>query len=291
VTEQSGPSAEQSGSAAGHSRHGEFHSPGPWPVVGAELTLAAGESRHACRALRVRSGDRIRLVDGEGRAGAALVVRADARGVRVRLLEIREVEREDPWPWELALPRLRARGRMDWAIEKATELGCRRFHLFEAARSVRAGRGSREARAERWRALALAAMKQSGRAWCPPIVHHDSLVRLLAQEAGRARVLYGDPGGLRVDALAAFRRGETLLLVVGPEGGLTAEESTALAAARGEPVRLGPHRLRSEGAAIALAAVVAASLPAADGPDAGGPATGARDARGPATGGADRVGA
>jgi hypothetical protein len=64
---------EQRGSAAGHSHHGEFHCPGPWPVAGAELTLAAGESRHACRALRVRSGERIRLVDGEGRAGAAPV--------------------------------------------------------------------------------------------------------------------------------------------------------------------------------------------------------------------------
>jgi len=255
----------------GEPGHRNFHAPPPWPSPGEEIALSAGESRHAHRAARVAVGESIRLVDGEGREAGAQVVRAIRGRLVVRLAAIREIERSVDRPWELALPRLRAPARTDWAVEKATELGCRAFHVYAAGRSLKGAGAPREARAERWRSLALAAMKQSGRTWWPPVSAHASLAALCAAWAARAqpggargagerrgRVLHGDERGAAIGALAPFAPGERLLLVVGPEGGFTDEEQAELARRGSEAVRLGPHRLRSESAAVALAVLVAA---------------------------------
>ena len=257
---EGGEPAARPGEEAGHRN---FFAPPPWPPAGGEVALSAEESRHAHRAARVPAGVVIRLVDGEGREASAQVVRAGRAALVARLLEVREVEREDARAWTLALPRLRAPARMDWVIEKATELGCRAVLAYAAGRSLKGGRATREGRTERWRALALAAMKQSGRAWCPRIDEHASLAAALdawAAGARRGRLLFGDERGLAFDAVPAFERGRALLIAVGPEGGFTPEERAELARRGGEGVLLAPYRLRSESAAVCLAALVAARL-------------------------------
>jgi 16S rRNA (uracil1498-N3)-methyltransferase len=235
--------------------HADFHVPPPWPAPGGELDLPPEEAAHATRVLRLGPGAALRLVDGAG--VQAELVRVARRRVTARLVSVRRCPREIEVVLELGLPRIRARARMDWAVEKAVELGAHAIHVFEPERGVKGAAGSAEARVSRWRELARAAMKQSGRARWPEVATHASLTALLAT-AGPGTILWvadaGGRGAIGCDARREFAR---LLLLVGPEGGLTERECAALEARGARRVALGPHRLRSETAAAALCALAA----------------------------------
>ncbi len=234
--------------------HRLFHAPPPWPDRGGELVLPASESRHALRVLRLQVGDSLRLVDGQGRAADAI-----ALGVRRGVLRVRIVGGElvdEPGPQiELGLPYIRCASRLDWAFEKGTELGVRRFHLFRAERSLKGIAAQPESRVRRWRELTRAAMKQAGRAWWPGVVVHPSLQALVAGAESGARVIVADAHGANCrEGCHDLRELARLLLLVGPEGGFGPQEMEVLAGCGALRIALGPHRLRTETAAVALCA-------------------------------------
>jgi 16S rRNA (uracil1498-N3)-methyltransferase len=238
--------------------HRDFYAPPPWPAPGGEVRLPAEEAAHALRVLRLRVGDRLRLVDGEGREAAAEVARVGRGVLEARLGEARRCPRELARHIALGLPVLRAPTRLDWAIEKAVECGVHAIHLFAAARGVKAGAPPSEARMRRWRGIARAAMKQSGRARWPAVAAHASLAALLEAVGARAAILLADAGGEPASGCDTPAGFASLLLLVGPEGGLTAGERQALEGRGARPIALGPHRLRAETAGVALCAWAAA---------------------------------
>jgi 16S rRNA (uracil1498-N3)-methyltransferase len=245
------PSADNS---AGHAC---FYAPPPWPGPGGLLTLPAEEARHATRSRRLGAGARITLVDGEGRRGRAVLEPTGGRALGARLEHCAADPLEGAPGWVMLLPWLRSAARLDWAIEKGTELGCRAFCVFAAGHSMKAGPRRIEARVTRWRAVARSAMKQAGRSWWPPVEVAADLAAALARLPG-GPLLLGEVGGAAVPLAA----GEGAVgLVVGPEGGWAAEERELLVQREARPVGLGAFRLRSETAAVALAAWVASRAP------------------------------
>jgi 16S rRNA (uracil1498-N3)-methyltransferase len=255
------PSAGEAGG------HGTFHVPPPWPAPGGELRLPAAEAAHAARVLRVRPGDRVRLVDGAGNEGEAEVTRAGRNLLLVRLHASRAAGAELPRSLRLGLPRLRSLARVDWAIEKAVELGVGAIDVFGAERSMKATAAGDESRCRRWREIARSAMKQSGRAVWPPIAMHASLADLMASSDTGAAVWVADRAGRCAAGCDTPRHFASLLLLVGPEGGLSESEEALLEARGAERIALAPHRLRAETAAVALCAWAAGSTwaPRADG--------------------------
>ena len=254
--------------------HRSFWLPPPWPRPGGEAILPEEETRHAVRVLRVKPGERVRLVDGEGRQAEAVAVAVQGSHLRVRLEEIGASPFDDMLLGRLGLPWMRSAGRLDWAIEKGTELGASTLEIYVADRSVRRGaqepelkgsRGKVEARArakmDRWIRVARAAMKQSGRARLPAVRIHASLDDLL-DASGESRILVADPGGggLSKEALGSH---EGRLLLVGPEGGFSPREEAVISARQPARLSLGPRRLRVETAGVALCALVAVTLAAA----------------------------
>ncbi|MBM3317954.1 MAG: 16S rRNA (uracil(1498)-N(3))-methyltransferase [Candidatus Eisenbacteria bacterium] len=238
--------------------HRVLFAPPPWPE-GGRLRLSAEESRHAGRALRLGPGDPLTLVDGDGRRGRGVIERWRGSRLEVRLDEAVESEAEPGPATALALPLLRAPARTDWVVEKATELGVRALRLFAPARGVRRAGQASAARRRRWEELARAAMKQSGRCWCPRISLHASLGEALGEPRAGERILAADPRGVGPQEWPRDARAATLLLlVVGPEGGWSPAEEALLREREALGVRLGPHRLRSETAAVALCALAAA---------------------------------
>jgi 16S rRNA (uracil1498-N3)-methyltransferase len=234
--------------------HRDFYAPPPWPAPGGVVRLPAEEATHALRVLRLRAGDSLRLVDGEGREVAAEVARVGRGVLEARLGEARRCPRELARPIALALPLLRAPTRLDWAIEKAVECGAHAIHLFAAARGVKAGAVPSESRMRRWRGIARAAMKQSGRARWPAVAAHASLCELLEAVGPGGAILLADAGGKAASGCGTPSGFASLLLLVGPEGGLTAEERRSLEGRGARPIALGPHRLRAETAGVALCA-------------------------------------
>ncbi|WP_435583206.1 16S rRNA (uracil(1498)-N(3))-methyltransferase [Amycolatopsis thermoflava] len=227
--------------------------------AGPRFVLSGEEARHAATVRRMRAGER--LVASDGRGSAAECVIAEVRPGRDPVLDL-EVSRR----WTEAAPALRvvvaqalAKGdRGELAVELATEAGADEILPWRAERSVvRWEEGPRGAKAlARWQNTARAAAKQARRAWVPPVREPVSTAELaaVAATAACAVVLEGS-ASRRLTELSLPAAGD-LLLVVGPEGGITDGEVDALTSAGAVGVRLGPTVLRtSTAAAVALGAL------------------------------------
>ena len=231
----------------------------PQPLAPRSLAgLPAAAAHHAVRVLRLGVGDAVTLFNGEGGEYPGRLVEA-GRIVRVELDEWLPVERESPLDIALAQA-LPSGDRMDFVVQKAVELGVARIQPLIASRSVVKLAGERAARrVEHWRQVAISACEQCGRNRLPviaPILDLRQWLGQLAQDNGVCRLLPSPQGGRRPRELA----GKRFLLLVGPEGGLNAEEVSAARPTGFADLSLGPRILRTETAGPAALAALGALL-------------------------------
>jgi len=227
-------------------------------AAGVELSLPPGPARHA-QVRRVQPGDALLLFDGSGSDWPATVLAVGRSEVRVRLGDAVAVSREPGRPVSLALG-MPANERMDWLVEKATELGVARMQPLLTERSVLRLAGERgERKREHWQAVAEAACEQCGRARVPAIEPVRTLAEWLPlAPAGLRLILSLHPAARSLPGLApTLTPGMALCTLSGPEGGLTAAEEQAALAAGFTPATLGPRVLRAETAPLAVLAWLA----------------------------------
>ncbi len=219
-----------------------------------EHTLARGATEHVLRVLRLRAGDALTLFDGRGGEYAARLVRTEKLTAVVAIGEHLAVERESP----LAITLLQslARGeKMDWIVQKATELGVARIVPVSVERSV--VRLANEDRADRklahWQAVAVSACEQCGRNRLPEITAPmDIFAALALVDAIDVRLLLSPEGEESLATPAADHGAATqVAILIGPEGGFEDREMAAAARHGFRAVRFGPRVLRTETAAIA----------------------------------------
>lgn len=228
--------------------------------TGLEFPLPAGAARHA-QVLRLQPDDAITLFDGGGCDWTAQVLRMGRSEVLVRVGTAIAVANELPLPVTLALG-MPANERMDWLVEKATELGASAIEPLLCERSVLRLSGERAAKKRaHWQAVATAAAEQCGRAHVPVIAPVLSLTERLPATAPDELRLLLSLGAASTAALpylhAALQARHPLRLLSGPEGGLSPLEEAAARAAGWLPVTLGPRVLRAETAPLALLASLA----------------------------------
>lgn len=228
-------------------------------VPGSALALPEGAAQHA-QVRRVQPGDALQLFDGLGHEWAAYVVHMGRGEVRVRVGEPLVPAAELPIKVTLALG-MPANDRMDTLVEKAAELGVAALHPLACERSVLRLAGDRaERRRAHWQAVAVAACEQCGRATVPPVEPVRPFAEWIARAgAPGARLLLSLARG--APALRTLSLDETAVLVLsGPEGGLTPAEESAALAAGFAPVTLGPRVLRADTAPLALLAYLGLRL-------------------------------
>ncbi|NGX15977.1 16S rRNA (uracil(1498)-N(3))-methyltransferase [Wenzhouxiangella sp. XN24] len=215
---------------------------------GQQLRLEGEAAAHLGRVLRVRVGAPVTLFDGSGVEFESEVLAATRRTVELAVGARREVNRESA----LALVLMQGicrHERMDWVVRKATELGVTAIRPVITERSVvKLDPGRIPARIEHWRAIAISACEQSGRNVLPDILPPLPVLGALGAHADATGVLLDPEARGGPDSLAA--PAGTLCLLVGPEGGLDAQERAAALAAGYTGVRLGPRILRTETAAL-----------------------------------------
>jgi 16S rRNA (uracil1498-N3)-methyltransferase len=219
-------------------------------ATGAMVDLPEAAAHHAVRVLRLKVGDELALFSGDGGEFAARIEGVTARAVNVYVGEFRDIDRESPLAVTL-VQGLATGDRMDYAIQKAVELGVATVQPVSTARSVaRLDAPRAEKRILHWRQIAISACEQCGRNRIPDILPLRDLDRWL-QEPSRASLrLLLAPDGPR--ALAELTRPMgSIEFLVGPEGGLAPEETAAALRAGFTAVRLGPRILRTETAALA----------------------------------------
>jgi 16S rRNA (uracil1498-N3)-methyltransferase len=231
-----------------------IHCPAPL-ATGQSLALPAGAARHV-QVLRMQPGEQLTLFNGEGGEWEARIERMGRAEVQVLVQEHRAVEREAALAVHLAVG-IPANERMDWLVEKATELGVASIQPLMTSRTVLRLSGERaRKKRDHWQAVAIAACEQGGRNRIPA-VHEVMDLRdwLAAPAAAGLRIALSLAPGARTLAQASAG-GEPVLALSGPEGGLTAQEQEAAAAHGFIPVTLGPRVLRAETAPLALLAAL-----------------------------------
>ncbi len=215
----------------------------PSALEGERLEISGDTYRHLFRAARLAAGEELRLVDGEGRARRGRVVAVHRQAAEIALAE--SLPAGEPSLALTVWSPLPKAARAAWMVEKLTEVGVVGLRFYRCPRAPRqAGPGA----LDRLRRVASAAVEQCGRSRRPALsgTHDWSEVPTAVSAAPHAWILdsAGAPGGGPPDGL------ETGIVVVGPEGGLTAEELAALEAAGGRRLALGPTPLRVETAAV-----------------------------------------
>ena len=224
-------------------------------VRGGVAELIGDAARHLTRVLRVEPGQRYEISDGRA---AWLAQIAEARGPRVVFRVIEPVETAELGVHITLCAALVKFDRLEWMIEKATELGVERIQPVDAARSEKGLFQASAKRAERWARIAREAAEQSRRLRAPEILAAVRLEDCLKEPGGARYRLEEASAPPLPRLLAAAERSEELHLLVGPEGGWTPEERVRAAEAGWLPASLGPRVLRAETAAIAAVAVAAA---------------------------------
>ena len=220
-----------------------------------ELLVDGAEGRHAVDVLRLAPGETVRIGDGQGRVAEGEVLHAGAQGLRVAVRTRYDVPPPNP---EFVLVQALPKGdRGPLAVELATELGVDRIVPWTASRCVTQWRDDRaEKGLAKWRSVARAATKQSRRPHLPEVTAPMTTREVcgLLADADLAVVLHEQ--ARRPLAELPIPADGTVVVVVGPEGGLTDGEVVAFRAAGAQAVRLGPEVLRTSTAgAAALAAL------------------------------------
>jgi 16S rRNA (uracil1498-N3)-methyltransferase len=222
--------------------------------VGKGTVISGSAANHIARVLRLRDGDALTLFDGRGGEYGARITGVRKDTVQVDLHEHRDVERESAL--DLTLAQGISRGeRMDWVMQKATELGVRRIVPVLTERSVvRLDDRRGERKLQHWRAITVAACEQCGRNRVPEVLPPSSFFEAIgASDPKMTRLLLSPAASLRLRDLP---RPAAVTLLIGPEGGLADHEEDAAIRAGFEPVQLGPRILRTETAAIAALAAL-----------------------------------
>jgi 16S rRNA (uracil1498-N3)-methyltransferase len=235
----------------------------------ATATLKGAQAEHMARVLRAQQGDEADVVAG-GRVFHA-VVAAISSGAgdstsEVRFNLIAEMESEPAIPVTLVMSVFKF-DHMEWAIEKATELGVASIAPVIARRTEKHLAQAAEKRVERWRRIAQEASQQSRRSDVPVIHDPVTLTALLRAESAATRIVLAEQersttlrNALTEAIAAADAEMPALEIAIGPEGGWAPEEEALFDANGWRAVSLGPRILRAETAAIAALAVVASML-------------------------------
>lgn len=224
-------------------------------LAGDVVVLDGAEGRHAARVRRIRPGELLEVGDGAGLVASCEVIAAERDTLTCSVLE----RRRDPpsAPWLVVVQALAKGDRAEQAVETMTEVGVDEIVPWQAERCVVRWRDDRADRAvQRWRSTAAEAAKQARRAWTPvvsDVLSTAAVTERLARSA-LAVVLDAD-GGSPIGAVEVSAGGD-VVLVVGPEGGLTPGECDTFESAGAHLLRLGPTVLRSATAGTVAAAAL-----------------------------------
>lgn len=228
------------------------------PSIGELAVVDGDEGFHAANVRRLRSGERLDLSDGLGGIAHCVIEDVGKGRLTARVLDLRAVMA--PTPRITVVQALPKSDRSELAIELATEAGADTFVAWQASRCV--ARWDSQSRVDkglrRWRAVARSAARQSRRAHIPTVSGvvstHELVERVRDIESTPVLVLHESAAQPITEVPIAAA--DSLLLVIGPEGGIAEDEIAALSGANATVVRLGPTVLRtSTAAAVALGAL------------------------------------
>ncbi len=217
------------------------------PDIETELTLPEEEARHCVKVLRTRPGDMIEVIDGKGHRFSCRLTDDNPRHASVEI----EAKTAVPLSWStditVAVAPTKNMDRMEWMVEKLTEIGINRIIPLHCRYSER-----KEIKIDRLQRIAVSAMKQSLKTVLPEIIPMRTFNEVVQSFAAAQKfIAYCDPSIPRKLLAREYdTAADSVLIFIGPEGDFSKDEIAAALSAGFMPVSLGENRLRTETAAI-----------------------------------------
>lgn len=234
-------------------RNPRIHCPQPLHG-GATITLAAEASHHIGRVLRMQAGQPLTLFNGDGSEYPATIAAVDKRQVTVTLGEALLAPRASPLAVHLGIAISKGE-RMDWVIQKATELGVAQITPLDSERvEVRLHGERADKKLAHWSGIAVAACEQSARNRLPLLEPIQPLEQWLAQVQAQCKYVLDHRSAQPLDTGAA--KPDSVALLIGPEGGLSEREIDAARRHGFSALQLGPRVLRTETAPLAALSIL-----------------------------------
>jgi len=222
-------------------------------AAGDELVLDEDNSRHVVQVLRMRAGDKLRLTDGKGVLFTAAILDDHKKKCRVGITSVEHTPPREK-SVTIAISPLKNASRLEWFLEKATEIGVTAIIPLLAERTER-----QHTRPDRWQNILVSALLQSQQTWLPELPEPVSFPTLIASANAEQRLIAHCLEAPRpTQSLAGLARKQpaaSTLILIGPEGDFSQKEVELAFAGGFIPVTLGDNRLRTE-----TAGVVAATL-------------------------------
>lgn len=208
------------------------------------ICLRGQEAIHVVKVLRYSTGDELTVTDGSGTLYKTVIRELEKNEIILDLVDKQIEEREEPYI-QLFLGVIKKRDRLEFAVEKAVELGVNEIILFRGRHSVK-----ENVRMDRIEATILSAMKQSLRVYLPRVTMFSSLRDAIEKKAADSELILADETSRQTTI--RINPSEKYALIVGPEGGISTSERTTLEELNAKAYSLGTKRLRAETAAITM---------------------------------------
>ncbi len=234
-----------------------FYVPNLQPEKGL-LTIKGTEARHIQKVLRLKTGGTLTVFDGSGREYEGTIVKRAPTSVVIKINVFIPSKEESPLEITLAQSLLKGE-KMDYLIQKATELGVKEIIPFSSSRSIPLlDRSKRLERVNRWEKIAIGASKQCGRGLIPKIDRlrdYTDMLSLASQES--LRLILSEREGRRLkEVLREFVDKRKVFFVVGPEGGFSQDEIEGSKELGFVPISLGQRILRAETVSLCLLSIL-----------------------------------
>ncbi|MFM9840047.1 MAG: 16S rRNA (uracil(1498)-N(3))-methyltransferase [Cyclobacteriaceae bacterium] len=213
------------------------------------LNLNAEESRHAIKVLRMVKGDALHLTDGKGFFYTAQITEADAKKCSFEIIDKKQSPKRD-YQIHIAIAPTKNADRMEWFVEKATEIGIDKISFILCRNSER-----KTINLDRIEKIAISAMKQSGQAWLPKVSSIVPFNEVLKHNVSQKFIAFVDEKNTNHLKSVAKSNGNYLVLV-GPEGDFSQEELNLALENNFKKVSLGNNRLRTETAGLVACQVL-----------------------------------
>ncbi len=215
------------------------------PNIAIDASLPEEESGHAVRVLRMREGEELMVIDGQGHFYRSEITTAHPKHCMVQILDERD-EPMRPYRVEIAVAPTKNMDRMEWLMEKCVEMGLDRFIPLKCRFSER-----KELKLERMERIAISAMKQSLKATLPELSPMTDIGAFLREPfEGQKFIAHCYKDSERLLLSREIKSGTSVRVLIGPEGDFSPEEVDAALAAGYRPISLGDCRLRTETAAL-----------------------------------------
>jgi 16S rRNA (uracil1498-N3)-methyltransferase len=215
-------------------------------ISSGEIIMNEEESGHAVKVLRMKENDLLLLVDGKGKLIEGEIIAAHPKKCRIRVLTIKEDFEKKTYKLHLAVAPTKNSDRMEWLIEKATEIGLDEFTPLLCRYSER-----KQIQLNRLEKVAVAAMKQSLKAFLPVIHEMIPFEKFVSDHfRGKKYIAHCYPGE-KLNLFSLLYPHEEILVLIGPEGDFSPEEIEMAKKNGFQEISLGNSRLRTETAALA----------------------------------------